>query len=79
MNKLMAILLGVGALGAFGLSQREGFESQQVDRYGSPSGEATAHYSSRSEKIGFIVFGGIFMIGSLYFISRVRHDDLRGK
>lgn len=77
MNKMMAILLGLGALGAFGLSQRESFQSQQVGRYGNPVGEVRTHHNSRNDKIAYISLGAIFLTGCLYFISRVSRDDLR--
>lgn len=75
----MAILLGMGALGAFGLSQRENFQSQPVGRYGNPIGKARIHDNSRDERLGYIAFGSIFMIGCFYFISRVRREDLQEK
>jgi hypothetical protein len=79
MNKFMAILLGMGALGAFGLSQRDSFTTQQVSRYGNPIGEAHILENSRVQKVGYFAVGVIFMTGSFYFISKVRNDDLRRK
>ncbi len=79
MNKLMAILLGMGAVGVFGLSQRGSFQSQSVGRYGNPIGEVHIHDNSRVEKFGYTAIGAILTLGCFYFISRVRRDDLLGK
>ena len=77
MNKLLAIMLGAGALGAFTLSQRDSFQSQPVSRYGFPTGPVHTVYNHRIEKIAFAAVGTVCMAASLYFIVRLRNDDLR--
>jgi len=39
MNKLMAILFLLGAIGGFGFPQRDSFQSQSTTRFGTPVGE----------------------------------------
>jgi hypothetical protein len=77
MNKLMALLFAMGAIGGFGLSQRDSFESQNVGRYGAPVGEVRTVFISRTARIGCIVFGTGCMAACLYFVARIRRQDLR--
>jgi hypothetical protein len=74
MNKILAILFLLGALGSFGLSQRDSFQFQSQTRTGAPVGEVRIHYVTRAEKWGYIVFGLICAVGGLYFISRIQRD-----
>jgi hypothetical protein len=76
-NKLLAILFAMGAIGGFGLSQRDSFQSQNVNRYGAPADEVRTVSISHSERVGYIAFGAICAAACLFFIVRVRRDDLR--
>jgi hypothetical protein len=75
MNKLLAILFLLGALGAFGLSQRDSYQVQDQSRYGTPVGEVRTVYVTRSERVFLIVVGAACMAGCLYFLAKVRRDD----
>ena len=77
MNKFMALLLLLGAIGCFGLSQRGSFPSQSQSRTGAPTGEVRTHRITRAERGGYIAFGVVCMVGCLYFIAQTRRDDER--
>lgn len=74
-NKLLAMLLLLGAIGAFGLSQRTSYEVQQQGWLGAPVGEPRTIYVSRGDRVGFIAAGAVCMAGCLYFVARIRRDD----
>jgi hypothetical protein len=77
MNKLMAILFALGAIGFFGMSQRDSYQAQDQTRYGTPVGEVRTVQITRGHRIGYIVFGAASTAGFLYFLSRIRRNDLR--
>jgi hypothetical protein len=77
MNKTLAIVFAVAALTFFALSQRDSFQTQDVGRFGSPVGKERTVQITRNDKVGYVIFGGASMTASLYFISRIRRDDLR--
>lgn len=77
MNKLMAILFFFGALGGFGMSQRDTFRSQALSGRGKPAGPVYTVPVTRTEKIGFFALGGGCMTACLYFIARMRQNDLK--
>ena len=77
MNKLMAILFLLGAIGGFGLSQRDSFLAQSTNRFGEPVGEARTVVVNRGDRVGYIAFGVVCMVGCLYFVARIRRADLR--
>jgi hypothetical protein len=77
MNKFMAILFAIGAIGGFGLSQRDSFQTQDVSWFGNPVGEVRTVYITRASRNGYITVGTVCMVACLYFISRIRRDDLR--
>jgi hypothetical protein len=77
MNKLMAMLFLLGALGGFGLSQRDSFQTQNTTRFGTPVGEVRTVEITRGDRVGYIAIGVVCMVGCLYFIVRIRRDDLR--
>jgi hypothetical protein len=77
MNKLMAILFFLGALGGFGLSTRTSYQVQDQTRYGSPVGEPRTVYVKSGDRAFFVAFGVVCMVASLYFVAKIRRDDLR--
>jgi hypothetical protein len=77
MNKLMAILFLFGALGGFGMSQRDSFRTQAVSGRGGAVGPVYTVQVTKAEKIGFFGLGTGCMVACLYFIARTRHDDLK--
>ena len=77
MNKLMAVILLLGAIGGFGLSQRERFQTQTHTWTGAPVGEVRTVQITNGDRVGYIVFGIACMVGSLYFVARIRSDDVR--
>ena len=77
MNKLMAILFLFGAIGGFGLSQRDSFQTQSHTSMGAPVGEPRSVQITRGDRAGYIAFGVVCMVGCLYFVVRIRCNDLR--
>jgi hypothetical protein len=77
MNKFLAIMFALGAIGFFGLSQRDSYQTQDHTKYGSPVGEVRTVQITRGDRIGYIVFGAASMVACLYFFSRIRRGDLR--
>ena len=77
MNKLLAILFFLGAIAGFGLSQRDSFQIQSQTRTGAPVGELRTVQITPGDRVGYIALGVICMVGCLYFVMRIRRDDLR--
>jgi len=77
MNKLMAILFLFGAIGGFGLSQRDSFQTWSSSLFGFPVGDVRTVEVTRADRIGYITFGVVCMAGCLYFIARIRRNDHR--
>lgn len=77
MNKFMAIIFALGAIGFFGLSQRTSYQAQPPGRYRSLDGEVQTVQITRADKMGYIVLGAVNMAACLYFVSRIRRSDLR--
>ena len=75
MNKLMALLFLLGALGAFALSERTSYEVQNQSRFGSPVGEPRTVYVSTGQRAFLRVLGAGLMAGCLYFVARIRRED----
>jgi hypothetical protein len=76
MNKLMAVLLFLGALGGFGLSRRDSFESREAVR-GTPSRGVRIVRITPVARVGYMSLGVVCLVGCLYFVARIRRDDLR--
>jgi hypothetical protein len=76
MNKLMAILFLLGALGAFALSERSSYQVQNQSR-GWPVGEPRTVYVSTGHQAFLRVLGAGLMAGCLYFVARIRKEDTR--
>ena len=77
MNKLMAMFLLLGALGGFGMSQRDSFQTQSQTWTGAPVGEPRTVKITPEDRVGYVAFGFACMAGCLYFAVRIRRDDLR--
>jgi len=77
MNKLMAILFLLGAIGGFGLSQRDSFQTQSRTYTGAPVGEPRTVHITRGDRVGYIAFGVVCMVACLYFVVRIRRGDFR--
>jgi hypothetical protein len=77
MNKLLAILCLLGAIGALGLSQRDIYTTQDRTFLGAPVGEERAVEMSRVSKIGFAGLGIVLLGGFGYFVTRIRTEDTR--
>jgi hypothetical protein len=75
MNKLLAILFLLGAIGGFGMSQRTAYRVQEQTRYGAPIGEPVTVPVEHGDKIFFVAFGVACMIGGLYFLAKIRQED----
>ena len=76
MNKLFAILFLLGALGSFGLSQRTTLKAQETGTRGEPIGEPRMVPATRADKIFFVGFGAACMAGCLFFVAKIRKEDL---
>jgi hypothetical protein len=71
-NRLLALLLLLGAIGGFGLSARRDYQVQDTGRYGTPVGPVRTVTVGNGDRIFFIIFGLACFIGSAYFIARTR-------
>ncbi|HLH56317.1 MAG TPA: hypothetical protein VKY92_22210 [Verrucomicrobiae bacterium] len=76
MNKLFAILLLLGALASFGLSQRATLKAQETGTRGQPIGEPRMVPATRVDKIFFVGFGAACMVGCVFFVAKIRKEDL---
>lgn len=75
MNKVMAILLLLGALGAFGLSQRASYQVQDQSKYGAPVSKPRVVSVGPGDRAFFIVLGAACMAGCLYCVAKLRRAD----
>ena len=77
MNKLMAILFLLGAIGGFGLSQRDSYQTTSRSYLGAPVGEPRTVQITPGDRAGYIVIGVACMVGCFYFVVRIRRHDSR--
>lgn len=77
MNKLMAMLFLLGAFGGFGLATSTSYQVQDQTPHGAPVGQPRTVYVKSSDRAVFIVFDSVCMAGSLYFLAKIRRDDLK--
>jgi hypothetical protein len=77
MNKLMAMLFLLGALAGFGLSQSGTYTVQDQTAHGAPASEPRTVYVKNGDRVFFIAFGAVSMAGCLYFVAKIRQEDLR--
>ena len=77
MNKLMAILFFFGAIGGFGLSQRDSYRTQNQTKGGAPVGEIRTVHITPGDKIGYVACGAVCMAACLYFVTRIGRDASR--
>ena len=73
----MAILFLLGAICGFGLSQQDSFQSQEHTRTGTPVGEVPPVHITQTDRVFYVAFGVVCMVACLYFVARIRRDDLR--
>ncbi len=71
-NKVLALLLLLGAIGGFGLWARRDYQVQDHTRSGTPVGQVRTVIVNKSDRIFFMVFGLACAIGSAYLIARSR-------
>ena len=72
MNKILALLLLFGAIGGFGLSARRSYQVQDQSRYGAPVGPVRTAYVGEGDRIFFILFGLVCLVGSGCLIVSTR-------
>jgi len=77
MNKLMAMLFLLGAIGGFGLSHRDSFQTQAHSYTGAPIGEPRTVQITPGNRAAYIAIGVVCMVGCFYFVVRIRRDDSR--
>jgi len=73
----MAILFALGAMGGFGLAQRDSFESQSHGKFGTRIGEARTVQITAADRAGYAGFGIVCAVGCVYFLTRIGEDDSR--
>ena len=76
MNKVLCILLLLGTIGAFVLSQRESYKVRDHDRLGWPVGDEQIVHIATADRFFYIVSGVAFMTGFLYFLAKLRKQDM---
>ena len=77
MNKVLCILLLLGAIGAFVLSQRDSYTWKNHSYTGWPVGEEQTAYIQSTDRFFYIAIGVAFMTGFFYFLAKLRKEDLR--
>jgi hypothetical protein len=73
MNKLMAILFLCGVLAGLGLSVGTSYRVQDQTPYGAPAEKPLTVY----DRVFFLTFAAVCMAACLYFVARVRREDLK--
>ena len=69
MKNLLAVLFIIGAIGSFGLAQRDSFKDRHRTRTG-PSGEEFTHRVTTMDRIGYVSLGVLLSMGGLYILAR---------
>ena len=69
MKYLLALLLAVGAIGSFGLAQKDSFKTRLQGRTG-PVGDEITHRVTKSDRIGYVTLGVVLAMGALYILAR---------
>jgi len=77
LNKLSALLFLLGAIGCFGLSQRQSFKTQESNRFGSPVGLVQTVHISNAGRRQYLIIGFGCLVGCLYNVAQIRNQDLR--
>ena len=67
---LLALLLAVGAIGSFGLAQKDSIKSRYEDRWGEPTGEEFTHHVTTMDRIGYVTLGVLLSMAALYILAR---------
>lgn len=70
MKYLLALLLAVGAIGSFGLAQKNSFKTRSQNRWGEPIGEEVTVRVTTLDRIGFVTLGVLLSMGALYILAR---------
>ena len=78
MNKLLAILFLLGALGCFGLSVGTSYQVQDETRFGTPAGKPRTVYIKSHDRVFYVVSGAACMVAGLYFVAQIRREDKGG-
>jgi hypothetical protein len=77
MNKLLAMLFLLGAIAGFGLSQRNTYQVQETTPHGAPVGEPRTVTVGHWDKVFFVAFGTASTAACLFFVAKMRQEDLR--
>ena len=78
MNKILALLLLLGAIGGFGMAGKHTPHQVQDQSWtGAPVGAVRTIYVRSGERIFYFGFGLACLIGSAYFVFRIRGEDTR--
>jgi hypothetical protein len=70
MKYLLALLLAVGAIGSFGLAQKDSFKTRSQNRWGEPIGEEFTVHITRLDRIGYVTLVVVLAMGALYIVAR---------
>ena len=70
MKRLLVFLLVVGAIGSFGLAQKNSFKTRHQTRTGAPVGEEVTVRVTTLDRIGFVTLGVLLSMGALYILAR---------
>lgn len=77
MNKLMATLFFLGAIGSFSLSQRNSYQVQDQTRTGKTIGKVRTVSVTYGDKYCFVALGLGCMVASFCFLAKTRGNGLR--
>ena len=70
MKNVLALLFVIGAIGAFGLAQKDSFKSRAQNRWGEPVGEEFTVRVTTMDRIGYVSLGVLLAMGALYILAR---------
>jgi len=76
MNKAMAILCALGAIGGLGLASRDNLKVGVVHTWRGPSGEERTVRATHLDRIGYTTVGIFCLLGFCYFVRQAREEDV---
>jgi hypothetical protein len=78
MMKLLTLLLALGAIGAFELSNRDAYKVQPSSPFGRATGRVETIPVTASDRAGLRVVGGLFVVGCLVLLGAIRRHGEQG-
>jgi hypothetical protein len=77
MNKFWAIIFALATFALFGLGKQDSRSVQDRTKYGTPTGPVRTVHIAEEDRIGYRILGVVSAVACLFFVARIRRDDLR--